>query len=205
MTQKLALYFLSQGDTPRILEADHQPVHSGRDGWLLGRAVTSDVCFRVSQNPDYDKVSKEHALIVATLQRDTTQGGNPIYRWDIIDLSSANGTYIGDPPSQYRCSPGTPYALGDRTLLQLGAPAARLRASFDIDDTHDCNDDDPPTGKKTIIDSEREKRGSHSPWFVPDILDPVWVWFLTKNSAEQFVFLLAIGGVAAVILYVLRL
>jgi hypothetical protein len=33
----------------------------------------------------------------------------------------------------------------------------------------------------------------------------VWVWFLTKNSAEQFVVLLAIGGVAAVILYVLRL
>jgi hypothetical protein len=190
-----------------VLDADHQPVHGEREGWLVGRSPTCDVSFRTSQNADYGKVSKSHAIIVATLQRDTTEGGGSMYRWDVIDLGSTNGTYLGTQPHLYRCSPGVPYAITDRAIIMFGAVVARVRVSYDIDDTQ-SGDDEPPTGwnKPTATaDAHCAPRGQNSPWFVPDILEPAWVWFLIKNSLEQFGFLLVIGGLAALILYVLKL
>jgi pSer/pThr/pTyr-binding forkhead associated (FHA) protein len=146
VTQKLAIYFLSQGHTPRVLDADQQPCHGDREGWLVGRSPTCDISFRATQNADYDKVSKNHALITATLQRDTTQGGSPVYRWEVTDLNSTNGTYLGTQPHLYRCSPGVPHLLTDRALIMFGAIAARVRVSYDIDDTQSGDDDEPPTG-----------------------------------------------------------
>ena len=65
MTQKLALYFLGQGDgATRVLESDHQPEYTDTDGtlkrgWVIGRHAISAICFR------NDRVSKAHAVVTA--------------------------------------------------------------------------------------------------------------------------------------------
>jgi hypothetical protein len=214
--RKLAIYFLSQDSQSRILDAEQQPHHGAVEGWIVGRAAGSDVAFPITRNPDYGMVSKVHAVISASLATDATEGGTPLYIWEITDWGdggqgSTNGTYLAkDGRRPYRLQSGIHYALAEGDRLQFGCRAAAVKVSFDIDDTMSpdfaaIEDDGPPTGVPTTPPVVRAKPRSDSPWFVPDILEPGWQWFLAKNSAEQFVFLLTGGGVAALIIYVLKL
>jgi hypothetical protein len=216
VSHKLALYFLGQdGSQSRVLEADRQPIHPPIEGWRVGRSPSAEIVFSPSRNPAYRLVSKFHAVITATLATDATEGGTPIYRWSIADwgvngLGSSNGTFLGrDNHRPYRLQPGAQYSLKEGDRIQFGCRAAEVKVSFDIDDTESDNyeeieDDGPPTGVPTNIPI-RKAKADHSPWFVPDILEPVWVWYLGKSTPTQFVFLLAIGGVSALILYVWKL
>lgn len=206
MTQKLALYFTEQDNSsPRILDAEFQPTHGTQAGWLVGRNPDCNIVFSPTRHGDYSMVSKHHAMIRATPSLDTTEGGNKIYRWEVLDLLSSNGTWIkSGQDSLYRCAPKVPYQITERTVLRFGPRATSLLCSFDIDETHNTDDDEdgPPTGGS----AKAAAAAAHSsPWYVPAILEPVWGWFTAKNTPEQFVFLLAIGGLAALILYVWRL
>lgn len=128
--RKLALYFLSAGEASRVLDAEHQPIHGNLQGWIVGRSPISDICFK------NELVSKKHALISASIEPDSTEGGSPVYRWELCDLISTNGTYLTqERGSPYRCAPSVPYAIKDRDVIQFGAQKASVRASFDIDDT----------------------------------------------------------------------
>ena len=199
MSRKLALYFLGKGDQQRILDAEHQPIHGSVHGWVVGRTPAADLCFKDSL------VSKRHALITATLGADTTEGGTPIYVWAVRDLGSTNGTYLTQQRRKpYRLGPDVGYTLAEQDLLQFGSTTARVRASFDIDDTlsPDYDELEPPTNSGP---SPSATAGSNSPWYVPAILEPVWLWFTAKGSVEQFFFLLVIGGLAALLLYIWRM
>lgn len=209
--QKLALYFLSQGESVRILDATQQPLHGSVHGWTLGRFTTCDIVFSIARNPDYGMVSKRHALILSTPREDTTEGGTKQWEWTVTDCGdkgkgSTNGTYLSHNNGYpYRLQPGIPYRIQEGDRIQFGCKAAAAKLSFDIDDTKSGDhDDDPPTGSG-LKPLPAAAPAAHSPWFVPAILEPVWVWFTAKGSTEQFVFLLAIGGFAALILYIWKL
>lgn len=211
MSHKLALYFLSQGGQhSRILDAEKPP---GPRGWLVGRGSQADIVFSASRNPGYATVSKSHAYLNAKPSTDTTEGGTPIWHWFVTDWGargegSTNGVWIVRGTNSYRTPPGIPVALHEGDHLQFGNRAASVKVSFDIDDTESGEDEDgPPTSGGTIIPPKPtdSPHKPDSPWFVPSIFNPVWDWFSAKNSAEQFVFLLTAGAVAAVLIYVWKL
>ncbi len=150
MTQKLALYFIGQGDgATRVLEAEHQPEYTDTDGttkrgWVIGRHAISAICFRNGS------VSKAHAVISAMVDKSATLVEQDLmWRWELIDRVSTNGTYLeANGHSPYRLAPGVPYEISEGSVAQFGSYKARVKFSFDIDDTHGPieNDTDPNTG-----------------------------------------------------------
>lgn len=162
VTQRLALYFLAQDGATRVLDADHPPMHAtplksrsprpSLVGWLVGRLPDSDIAFSPTRNPHYALVSKWHAMITVKPNRDTTEGGTTIYNWELTELinegrGATNGTYLqiaGTKP--YRLAPGVPYLITEGSVAQFGCQDARVKFSFDIDDTQGpAEDTDPNT------------------------------------------------------------
>jgi hypothetical protein len=153
MSQKLAIYFLGQGNGSRVLDAEHQPTHGSLRGWTVGRMAICDIAFSPARDPNYALVSKRHAFIAASRTLDETEGGTPLYCWTLMDCGdktkgSTNGTYLsqggGNP---YRLQPGVPYKIQEGDRVQFGCKAAAVKLSYDIDETMG-DDSDPPTGAK---------------------------------------------------------
>lgn len=204
VTQKLALYFLSQNSASRVLDADQQPLHGNTRGWTIGRLPTCDIAWSVARNPNYGMVSKRHALITASRLEDTTEGGTVLHRWEIIDhgdhgRGSTNGTYLAEPGGKpYRIQPGVPYIIGEGDRVQFGCSDATVKFSFDIDDTHGLIevDTDPNTGAG---DSKKETTKEVTGRTVADVVALVltgppgvnrWLWwFLCLVVGLLFVWL----------------
>ena len=168
MTQKLALYFLSQNSASRVLDAEHQPLRNGVNGWTIGRLPACDIAWSVARNPNYGMVSKRHAMITAAKMKDTTEGGTPLYRWELTDhgdsgQGSTNGTYLSEAGGKpYRIQPGVGYLLSEGDRIQFGCSDATVKCSFDIDETSGpLPDTDPATGMnaETHGTSKKESTG----------------------------------------------
>jgi pSer/pThr/pTyr-binding forkhead associated (FHA) protein len=199
MTTKLALYFLSQDGAVRILDIDE-----GRTVWTIGRAPDAAICIRDLL------VSKRHAEIRAELDKSATvEHEEPCYQWAIVDTGpkvhghyqgSTNGTYITSSNGiPYRAAPGVPYRLGDRDTVQLGTSKARLRVSFDVDDTQSGNSErDTDPGAKEDADRRKTPR-PEAPWWADTIMAPAWAWFIAKSSLEQMAILMMSTGAAIVV------
>lgn len=206
MTQKLALYFLAQGDgATRVLEADQQPEYTSisgekRRGWTVGRLPTNHISFRRTSGGDvYAATSKQHAVISAKVDKAATLAeGEPMFQWEISDWPSTNGTFLESPGSPpYRLAPGVPYKIVEGAIVQFGCQAARVKFSFDIDDTHGMErDTDPRTG---LSGPKKEDKVPHpsTPWFVPAILDPGWLWFTAQPLLLQVLILILVAALAA--------
>lgn len=192
MSTKLALYFISQGDTSRVLDVEHGPPE--KHEWRVGRTSDNQITFRNGL------VSKRHAIIRATLDKEASiESEEPCYRWEVIDLLSTNGTFLESGSLPYRCAPNVPYQLEDRAVLQFGTVQARVRVSFDIDDTKsDLLDDTDPSTEQV---EERCDRKASAPWWADTVIEPFWAWFLKQNPFAQLV-ILSIGTAAAVVVIV---
>lgn len=192
MSTKLALYFTSQGDSSRVLDVDEAPE---RQEWRIGRTPDNQITFRNVL------VSKHHAVIKATFDKETSlEEKCPCYRWEIIDLLSTNGTFLQSPgSSNYRCAPNVPYLLEDRSTIQFGTNKAKVKISFDIDDTVSgyTNDDTDPV---TEAENDREDRKPPAPWYAIDMAE-VWAWYTGKGTLAQMIFLMLGSAGAALVLW----
>lgn len=202
VTQKLALYFLGQGDgATRVLEADYQPEYTDTDGtvrcgWTIGRIAISAICFRNGA------VSKTHAVLSAKIDKQATlESDEVVWVWQVTDRVSTNGTFLESPGSPpYRIAPGVPYEIHEGSVAQFGVSASRIKFSFDIDDTHSDHekDTDPSTGIKSTTEAQPESASAQtSPWFVPTILEPVWGWFTAQHPVFQALIISIASGLAA--------
>jgi hypothetical protein len=156
------------------------------------------VCFRNGS------VSKNHAVLSAQIDKAATLAeGEPIWLWQIVDRISTNGTFLESPGSPpYRIAPGVPYAIVEGSIIQFGSQAAKIKCSFDIDDTQSyerSHDTDPITGTSegTSTDIKAPKGAADSPWFVPIILEPAWVWFVAQHPLFQALILAMMAGLLA--------
>jgi len=203
MSTRLAVYFLAQSDSLRVLDAEHPP---SCGYWAVGRSPTCDIVFRLGP------VSKQHAKIMAAIDKEATVlEGEPMYLWVVLDLISTNGTYIessGD--NLYRCAPNVPYEIKDRTRIQFGCQAAMVRCSFDVDDTMSQNDGDSDDGVSTGLQAHgrrEEKRPTDDAppetmfSLAADWGPAFWDWFKALPQVIQLVVLagLVAAGVVVVV------
>jgi len=174
-TEKLSLHFIGQGEgSTRVLEATDSPV----GGWLIGRVQECHICWRNAL------VSKRHAKITATLNQEATlREDRPIYRWEITDLMSTNGTYS----NAYRMAPHVPYEINERDVIQFASSQCKIRASYDLDDTEQHKAETEP--------DEPRQRTQPKTW--PDIAAQIidgppgvnrWLWWGFCTTAGTVLF-----------------
>ncbi|MBD2261388.1 FHA domain-containing protein [Pseudanabaena sp. FACHB-2040] len=121
---RLACYFVAS-TRPRILDTDQAP--EGKSPWTVGRSPESQITFHKPT------VSKAHALI---------RYFEEVRAWQLLDCGSLNGTFVNGEriaPSQWR-------NLMEGDTIDFGTIAARVRISFDDDETlHTIAEDETPT------------------------------------------------------------
>jgi hypothetical protein len=195
VTQKLALYFLnSQGNGgTRILDAEHQPEYTDTDGtvkrgWTVGRLAISAIAFK---NPS---TSKSHAVVSARVDKDATMSTHEIsWIWELTDRLSTNGTFLeAERQNLYRLVPGVAYVITEGSIAQFGAFSARIKFSFDIDDTCNGGEHDTDPAQKTVAAVVEPVKGhaiGHS-WadvlvvvlMGPEGVNPVLWWCLVLSG-----------------------
>ena len=159
---KLALYFLNQGSQCRVLDTDAAPLDMQ---WIVGRIPTVHIRFD-------QPVSKRHAIIRAQPTGEYGEENEPLYLWQIMDKGcdiggkpsgSTNGTYINGK----QITPLHWFDLEEGDVIDFATQKARIKVSFDIDDTMGSNnawqDTKSPEGEFSETTLPHKHSGS-VPW-----------------------------------------
>lgn len=151
---KLALYFSAQKESCRVLDTDFVPENYI---WSIGRAANSSIRF---QNSD---VSKRHASLRAVATGALDDENEMIFDWQLRDEHSTNGTYLDGR----RLIEDHWFPLAEGDVVDFASPAARIKFSFDIDETFKSRRDTDPgeatEGGQGDGDGESSEEG-HVPW-----------------------------------------
>lgn len=185
---KLACYFLGS-DLARVLDSDLYPLDYV---WVVGRATGCAIHF---SDP---LVSKQHARI----RHDEESGC-----WQVLDAGSTNGTYRNGK----RLDPRVWTSIQEGDRLHFGAPKARIRFSYDIDETLSAeNDDDEPTsalvpGQLPTVPPAAtppaEPSKEHSRWSViADVVDWIQNPATLSGGMYRLVILFAFLATVAIVL-----
>jgi hypothetical protein len=178
---KLALHF--EGDSvPRVLDSE---LHPKEWVWSVGRASQNEIVFR------HPMVSKEHGRI-----RFNEEDGC----WQVLDQYSRNGTWI----DHKRIPPGRWVELGPEMMLDFGVPIARVRTSFDIDETLGGYEADSPTGELSQAVKTEPMTG---PWWAAIAAD-IWRWIRSPETLlggiYRWAILVTTGAIASTLLWLWR-
>lgn len=177
---KLALHF-REGGVPRVLDTE---APGGQKVWRVGRDPNYEVVFR------HPMVSVNHARIAFEPNLEV---------WQLADKQSTNGTWLNGQ----RMKPEKWENLMEGDTADFGHPEARIRFSYDTDETLRQAWDDTPTQARSS-DEQEESDDPAVPWW-GRYIGQAWEWLSTPKTPAgavyRWVILFTSGLLLALILY----